>query len=93
MYKPGYLKGSLGLASHGSQASYSEMDKQNKFPVLNELICPGQMSRDMRKPAFCINKNKIADQLCGNRSADQHLCFHYIDSTIPLLPKYKFSSL
>ena len=41
----------------------------------------------MRKPAFCICENKDADQLRGNREADQHLCFRYIDSTIPLLPK------
>ena len=47
----------------------------------------------VRKPAFCICKNKDADQLRGNREADQHLCFRYIDSTIPLLPKYKISSL
>ena len=25
--------------------------------------------------------------------ADQRLCFRYLDSTIPLLPKYKISSL
>ena len=41
----------------------------------------------MRKPAFCICKNKDADQLCGSREADQCLCFRYTDSTIPLLPK------
>ena len=39
----------------------------------------------MRKPAFCVCKNKDADQLRGNREADQHLCFRYIASTIPLL--------
>ena len=33
------------------------------------------MSCVMRKLAFCICKNKGADQLCGNGSADQHLCF------------------
>ena len=33
----------------------------------------------MRKPAFC--------------EADQRLCFRYTASTIPLLPKYKISSL
>ena len=38
----------------------------------------------MGKSAFCICENKDADQLCGNRTADQHLCFRYIDSTIPL---------
>ena len=41
----------------------------------------------MRKPAFCICENKDADQLRGNREADQCLCFRYIASTIPLLPK------
>ena len=47
----------------------------------------------MRKPAFCICENKDADQLRGNREADQRLCFGYIDSTIPLLPKSEISSL
>ena len=41
----------------------------------------------MRKPAFCICKNKDTDQLRGNREADQRLCFRYTDSTIPILPK------
>ena len=47
----------------------------------------------MRKPAFCIYENKDADQLRGNREADQHLCFRYTDSTIPLLPKSEISCL
>ena len=38
----------------------------------------------MRKPAFCKCENKDADQLRGNREADQRLCFRYINSTIPL---------
>ena len=46
----------------------------------------------MRKPAFSICENKDADQLRGNREADHRLCFRYIDSTIPLLPKSKISS-
>ena len=50
-------------------------------------------SRVMRKPTICICENKDADQLRGNREADQRLCFRYLDSTIPLLPKYKISSL
>ena len=45
------------------------------------------MNRIMRKPTICICENKDADQLRGNREADQRLCFRYIDSTIPLLPK------
>ena len=47
----------------------------------------------MRKPAFCICVNKDADQLRGNSKADPCLCFRYTDSTIPLLPKSKISSL
>ena len=47
----------------------------------------------MRKLAFCIWENKDADQLRGNRKADQHLCFRYTDSTIPLLTKSEISSL
>ena len=47
----------------------------------------------MRKPTFCISENKDADQLRGNREADQRLCFRYIDSTIPLHSKSKISSL
>ena len=42
---------------------------------------------------LCICENKDADQLCASREADQHLCFRYIASTIPLFPKYKISSL
>ena len=41
----------------------------------------------MRKPDFCISENKDADQLRGNREADQRLCFRYTDSTITLLSK------
>ena len=47
----------------------------------------------MRKPTFCLCENKDTDQLRGNREADQRLCFHYIDSTIPFLSKSEISSL
>ena len=47
----------------------------------------------MRKQAFCLCENKGADQLRGNREADQRLCFRYADSTIPLLLKSESSSI
>ena len=47
----------------------------------------------MRKPTFCICENKDADQLRGDREADQRLCFRYIDSTIPILSKSEISNL
>ena len=45
------------------------------------------------KNSFLHMRKKDADQLCGNRKADQRLCFRYIDSTIPIFPKSEFSSL
>ena len=49
--------------------------------------------RHMKTNVLHICENKDADQLGGNREADQRLCFPYIGSTIPLLPKSEISSL
>ena len=47
----------------------------------------------MEKPTIYIGENKGADQLRGNREADQRLCFRYSDdSTIPPLLNSKISS-
>ena len=43
----------------------------------------------MGKPTICKCENKGADQLRGNREADQRLCFRYTDSTITVLSKSK----
>ena len=51
------------------------------------------MSRVMRKHTFCICENKDADQLHGNRDADQGLHFRYTDSTLPLLHISEISRL
>ena len=40
------------------------------------------LGRVMRKPDFSLCENKGADQLCSNCTADQHLCFCYISSSI-----------
>ena len=55
-------------------------------------ICLNYMSRIVRKREFCLCENKGADQLRGNREADQRLCFRYTDSTISLLLKSEISS-
>ena len=51
------------------------------------------MSLCVRKPTICMGENKDADQLRGNREADQRLCFRYTDSTFPplLIPKFSRS--
>ena len=46
----------------------------------------------MRKPEFGLCKNKGADQLCSNCTADQCLCFRYKDSAMPHLLISKISS-
>ena len=47
----------------------------------------------MRSSALIhICEKKGADQLHDNRTADQPLCFHFTDNTIPLLPDPKFHS-
>ena len=46
----------------------------------------------MRKPAFCICENKDADQLRGNRKADQRLCFRYKDSQSLYFLNLKFQA-
>ena len=41
------------------------------------------MSHRISKTTICRCENKGADQLRGNREADQCLCFRYTDRTIP----------
>ena len=70
--------------------SISILLRQESFWYLNTIW---KMSSGVRKPTICICEKKDADQLCGNHTTDQRLCFCYLDSTIPLLPKYKISSI
>ena len=66
------------------------VEEKATFQTNKNLL--NHMSRVVRKPAFCICENKDADQLRGNREADQRLCFRYTDTTIPLLSKSEISS-
>ena len=75
---------------HKYKAKYRSLvfnikDHKNKVNIVNII---DNMSRVVRKPAFCICENKDADY----RKADQRLCFRYTDSTIPLLPKSEILS-
>ena len=67
------------------------LEISSEILVIHEKL--HHLSRVVRKPAFCICENKDADQLRGNREADQRLCFRYMDSTIPLLPESEISSI
>ena len=50
----------------------------------------------MRKPTICIGENKDADQLRGNREADQRLCFRFATRIVQFLfylnPEFQASS-
>ena len=61
--------------------------------IISVFMWSLNLSCVVRKPTFCICENKDADQLRGNREADQRLCFRHMDSAIPLLSKSYISSL
>ena len=46
----------------------------------------------MKKLDICLSENKGADHLCSYCIADQRLCFHYTDSTNPLLLRSEITS-
>ena len=71
-------------------AAYEAFRQCAKLAVLNITRQTYEyMSRVMRKPTFCICENKDADQLRGNREADQRLCFRYIVQFLFILnPKF-----
>ena len=60
------------------------------FTYISEIALYDYVSRIMRKPVLAYVKT---NELHGNCAADQRLCFPHIDSTIPLPPKSKISSL
>ena len=72
-----------------------ERENRSKFAIGFDIyqVNMKHLSHPMRKQTMCIGENKGADQLRGNREADQRLCFRYTDSTIALLSKSKISSL
>ena len=73
------------------------MNAEQKFiyPVyaIKTAVMPIYEPRHEKTGFLHIGENKDADQLRGNREADQRLLFRYTDNTIPLLPKSEFSSL
>ena len=74
-----------------SKESSSFRDVGFSMLIYCVLLAYLNMSHVMRKLDFCLCKNKGADQHRSNCEADQHLCFRYTDSTIPLLRKSKIS--
>ena len=55
------------------------------YNIYHIKISPKNEPRHEKSNVLHICENKDADQLRGNREADQRLCFRYIDSTIHLL--------
>ena len=57
------------------------------------VLVGDKLSLVMGKLAFCMCKNKDADQQRSNCATGQRLCFRYMESTIPLLSKSEISSV
>ena len=58
-----------------------------------QVVKNEQMSRVMRNACLHMQKKNGAEQLPGDRAADQPLCFRNKGGTIPPLIKSKVSSL
>ena len=84
-FKPGHAKGAI---ISQMLIVYAQINLR-----IIEAWSEYEMGGVMRKFTFCICENKDADQLRGNREADQGLCFRYTDSTIPVHAKSEISSL
>ena len=85
-------------ASYGKSYDTNLHQMQNRIgtvmgPLSKMWLDLDYMSPIVRKLAFCICENKDADQLRGNREADQRLCFRYMDSAVPLLSKSEITCL
>ena len=60
-----------------------------KFCLQNRSNLIPSYQQHHEKPAQCKFENKSAGQLPSHCTADQHVCFPYINRTIPLLLKFK----
>ena len=63
---------------HNFQKTVKFYSKKNHSMSIGSLCNDFNMSLVMRKPDLYICESKDADQLRGNREADQRLCFRYI---------------
>ena len=81
----------LNITTHGLPVSFLLFSCRKGRFCIYTVTATMSLSRLMGKPTICIGENKDADQLRGNREADQRLCFRYSDSTIPLLIKSETS--
>ena len=83
----------LSICNYGSNLVILQKYKHDNKNIFLQVRTKGnKMSRIVRKRDYCLCENKGADQLRGNREADQRLCFRYTDSTISLLLKSEISS-
>ena len=93
---PSLLNSISSASVQSCKISVNNLKPWNTVSLINPFMTNGlahyyHLNCCMGKPTICICKNKDADQLRGNGSADQRLCFHYMDSTLPPLLKSEIS--
>ena len=71
-----------------SELKTSEFSRVRSTSENIDVFNPEDEIYFMGKPTICIGENNDVD----HREADQRLCFHYSDSTIPLLLKSDISN-
>ena len=82
------ISSDLGLHCLLRPVLLKTLDYYSNHTASHKLIEPCR-----EETGFLHMRNRDADQLWGNREAVQRLLFGYTDSTIPLLPTSKISSL
>ena len=88
-----YIHSGLHAFSHKNSTVFMYTGMFLTWSAQGQDCAAHNMSCIIRKLTFCTCENKDTYQLRGNREADQRLCFGYMASTKPLLPKSKISSL
>ena len=74
------------MGADSNQAIYS-------FILMPKPTTVEHKAKDIWAASWENQQSAYAKTKTQNREADQRLYFRYLDSTIPLLPKYKISSL
>ena len=70
----------------------NDLHRKKIKPISIGMIAGDSLSHVMRKPVYAICEQQRRRSDCASAQSDQRLCFHCLDSVIPLLAIAKISS-